>query len=503
MQRVSTGMEALDAILNGGLPRDSITMIIGAPGTGKTILTLSMLFANATPETPVLYFTTVSEPATKVLKYQQEFTFFDPDKFNTSVIFVDIAAAIKQEGLEKTIEIIKAKIEEVNPFMVAIDSFKGLADLVPDRFLFRGFVHDLSVLLSVYGCTTLLAGEYTLADMESEPEFAIADGIISLNLYSKEALASRVLRVHKMRGTNFHEGEHAYSISEDGVTVFPRLRQQAGEASLEETTIEKVSSGIPALDKMLDGGFNEGFSTMIAGSAGTGKTTFAVHFMYDGLTKGEPCLLVDMEESPSVIVKIAASYGIPLAEYIKSGQLTVLHRRPVDLNVYHMAQEIRDIVTSQEITRVAFDAISDIQTNMGNEQALRDYIFSLVGLFETNGITSLLTNVIENAFGEFKITEANLSVVVDSIILLRYVEIDSSISKAISILKMRGSNQDKALRRYEITSRGIDITDRFEGYGNVILGSPSMMAGSGAMTAPLQDILERVGGAEKPGRQVA
>ena len=210
-----------------------------------------------------------------------------------------------------------------------------------------------------------------------------------------------------------------------------------------------------------------------------------------------------MEESPSVIVKIAASYGIPLAEHIKSGQLTVLHRRPVDLNVYHMAQEIRDIVTSQKTSRVAFDAISDIQTNMGNEQALRDYIFSLVGLFESNGITSLLTNVIENAFGEFKITEANLSVVVDSIILLRYVEIESSIAKAISILKMRGSNQDKTLRRYEITPNGIDITDPFAGYGNVILGSPTMMAGSGAMTAPLQDILERVGGGEKPGRQVA
>ena len=503
MQRISTGMEALDDILNGGLPKDSITMITGAPGTGKSILTLSMLFANATPETPVLYFTTVSEPATKVLKYQQEFTFFDTDKFNTSVVFVDIAATIKQEGLEKTVEIIKAKIEDVNPFMVAIDSFKGLADLVPDRFVFRGFVHDLSVLLSVYGCTALLAGEYTQADMESEPEFAIADGIISLSLYSREALASRVLRVHKMRGTNFHEGEHAYHISEDGVTVFPRLRQQLGESSLEETTIEKVSSGIPALDKMLDGGFNRGFSTMIAGSAGTGKTTFAVHFMYDGLEKGERCLLVDMEESPSVIVKIAASYGIPLAEYIKSGQLTVLHRRPVDLNVYHMAQEIRDIVTSQKISRVAFDAISDIQTNMGNEQALRDYIFSLVGLFEVNGITSLLTNVIENAFGEFKITEANLSVVVDSIILLRYVEIDSSIAKAISILKMRGSNQDKSLRRYEITGEGIAISDPFEGYGNVILGSPTTLAGSGTIAGAMQEVIDRMGSAKKDERRVA
>lgn len=194
MQRISTGMSALDAILNGGLPQDSITMITGAPGTGKTILTLSILFANASPETPVLYFTTVSEPATKVLKYQQEFTFFDQEKFNSSVIFVDIGTTIKQEGLDKTIEIIRAKMEEVNPYMIAIDSFKGLADLVPDKFVFRAFVHDLSVLSAVFGTTALLVGEYARDAMETEPEFAIADGIISLDLYSKEALASRVAR---------------------------------------------------------------------------------------------------------------------------------------------------------------------------------------------------------------------------------------------------------------------------------------------------------------------
>jgi circadian clock protein KaiC len=492
MERISTGMPALDEILEGGLPKDSFIMLVGMPGTGKTTLTLSMLFANASPKQPVLYFTTMSEPPTKVLKYQQEFAFFDKEKFNTSVIFVDIGVAIRQEGLEEIIEVIRTKMEEVKPHIVAIDSFKVLADLAPNRFLFRSFCHDLAVVLSVYDCTALLVGEYSVHDMESRPEFSIADGVISLNLYVKDALSSRVLQVHKMRGTNFHEGEHAYVISGAGVTIYPRLQPSLREAPPKETPIGKVPTGIPGLDEMLRGGFNEGFSTMIAGAAGTGKTTFAVQFVHEGLQRGERCLLVGMEESPSAIVKIAATYGVRLAKYIHSGQLTMLHRRPPNLNIYQMAQEIRDTVTTREITRVIFDAMSDIQTNVAGARALHDYVSALVVLFESRGITSLWTNIIENTFGEFKITEANLSVVVDSIILLRYVEVESRIEKAISVLKIRGSNQDKTLRHYEITSKGIDIGEPFEGFGNVILGAPTLIGGSGTLSVCPQVVSERV-----------
>jgi len=243
---------------------------------------------------------------------------------------------------------------------------------------------------------------------------------------------------------------------------------------------------------MLDGGFNKGFSTMIAGATGTGKTTFALHFLLDGLKRGERCLLVGMEESPSAIVKIAAAYGIRLAKYIDSGQLTILHRRHPNVNVYQMAQEIRDIVTTQKVSRVAFDAVSDIQTNVAGARALRDYVLSLLGLFESQGITSLWTNVIENTFGAFKITEANLSVAVDSIILLRYVEVDSYINKAISVLKMRGSNQDKTLRRYEISAKGLEIGGPFEGYGGIILGAPTMLGGGGTLSGYPQKVSERV-----------
>jgi circadian clock protein KaiC len=497
MQRISTGMPALDAILDGGVPTGSSTMVIGPPGAGKTILSLSMLFANASEERKALYFTTVSEPPTKVLKYQQEFAFFDNEKFNTSVIFVDIGATVKQEDLEKTMEVIRHRVEEVNPHMLCIDSFKALADLGGNKLLFRRFVHDLSVLLAVYECTTFLVGEYSARDLEAEPEFAIADGVISLDLYNRErlsqdAFSSRVLRVHKMRGTAFHEADHSYAISDKGIAVFPRLRLSLREAPPKEKPIVKVSTGIPSLNRMLNGGFNKGFSTMIAGSAGTGKTTFAVHFLHDGLKRGERCLLVGMEERPSVIVKIAAGYGIRLSKYIDSGQLTILHRRPVDLNVYQMAQEIRDIVTTQKVSRVAFDAVSDIQTNVAGARALRDYVLSLVGLFESRGITSLWTNVIENTFGEFKISEANLSVAVDSIILLRYVEVDSYINKAISVLKMRGSEQDKALRRYEISAKGIEIGSPFEGYGNVMLGTPTTLGGGGTLSGYPQKVSERV-----------
>jgi len=193
---------------------------------------------------------------------------------------------------------------------------------------------------------------------------------------------------------------------------------------------------------------------------------------YEGLRQGEKALWVSMEESPNVIAKAAAGYGLRLKQYIESGQLTILHRRPVDLNVYCLAQEIRALVEREGVRRAVFDAISDLQSCIREDWALRDFVFSLVGLFEAHGVTAILTNIIENAFGAFRITEGNLSVIVDAIILLRYVELESWTAKAISILKTRGSNQDKTLRRYELTPRGIEIYGRFEGYGNIISGVP-------------------------------
>jgi circadian clock protein KaiC len=427
-----------------------------------------------------------------VLRYQQEFAYFDKEKFNTSVIFVDIGSTIKQEDLKRTMEVIRDKVEEVNPRLLCIDSFKGLADLAENRFLFRRFVHDLSVLLSVYECTAFLVGEYDPKGIRTEPEFAIADGVISLDIHIEEALSSRVLRVHKMRGTAFHEGDHSYTISDKGIAIFPRLWLSLREAPPKEKPIVKVSTGIPDLDRMLNGGFNKGLSTMIAGSAGTGKTTFALHFLHDGLKRGERCLLVGMEESAATIVNVAAGYGIRLGKYIDSGQLTILNPRTADLNVYQIAQEIREIVTTQKVTRIAFDAICVIQANLANARALRDYVFTLVTLFESLGITSVWTNIIENTFGEFKVTEATLSVVVDGIVLLRYVELDSRIEKAISVLKMRGSEQDKALRRYEISAKGIEIGGPFEGYGHVMLGTPTTPGGGGTLPGYPQQVSERV-----------
>jgi circadian clock protein KaiC len=500
MKRVSTGMDSLDKILNGGLPESSTTMITGAPGTGKTILTLNILFNNASEKNKAIYFTTTSEPATKVLRYQQEFSFFNKEKFNTSVLFFDLGAILKSDGLDIALEFIKKNIKKHGPKYVAIDSFKVISDMSKSALAFRTFVHDLSVHLSVYDCTALLVGEYDVGVSVSIPEFAVSDGIIDLSLYSKEAISSRAIRVLKMRGTSFHEGEHAYSISDVGVTIFPRLRPILDDKVISEKPIVKVHTGVSNFDKMLGGGFNSAFSTMIAGSAGTGKTTFSIHFLYEGLKRREPCLLVSMEESPSVIVQIAASYGIGLKKYIDSGLLTIVHRRPVDLNVYELAKEIEDCVTEKHIKRAVFDAISDLQANIVSELALRDYIFSMVGLFEQHGVTSLLTNVIENAFGEFKISEANLSVVVDSIILLRYVEIEAEVSKAISVLKMRGSRQDKALRKYDVTSKGIVIGDTFAGYSNIILGTPllNQQAAVKSEKAALGEVFEVIDHIGKP-----
>ena len=471
LEKISTGIPSLDAILNGGLPRNSVNVIAGPPGTGKSILAQQIVFHNARRDERAPYLVTVSEPTVKMLRYSQQFTFFDPDRVGQNVIYLDIGSVLLEGGLSEVARQIERYIEEYSPTILAIDSFKAIHEVAEDAPKLREFAYRLAVRLTTWGTTTLLVGEYTRENIYEAPIFAVADGIILLDHESRGMETYRYLEVLKMRGDDYFSGRHPFTISADGITVYPRLKTPAvmepypvGEA--------RVLLGAPGLDEMAQGGVLSATSTLVAGSAGTGKTLLCLHFLLEGIRKQEPGLLITFQETPSMLRAFARGFGWDLEQLEAEGLLYLLYSSPVEMGVDEHAHVIRRAIAETGARRVAMDSLKDIELATPDKVRYKDYIYSLVNDFRRQGITSLLTSEIPEMFGTFVVSEYGISFVADNVILLRYVEMAGRIARAISVLKMRGSDHDKSVREFRITAgAGLEVLQPFEEYDTVLTGA--------------------------------
>jgi circadian clock protein KaiC len=321
-ERLTSGDEGLDSILGGGLPVNGINLIVGLPGSGKTILSQQLMFAGATQERPAIYFSTISEPYEKILRYAQTLGFFDRDAIGRSVYYEDLGQPVTgEDGLAAVTERIAAVIKDRRPGIIAIDSFKALATFADDARDFRRFLHELAALLTAFPATSFWIGEYSEQEMREAPEFAVADGIISMGTERANERNLRLIQVTKLRGSDFRSGRHTYRLSEDGITVFPRLSDAVRDDDY-RLARGRISSGIAPLDTMLAEGYAPGSSTLVAGPSGAGKTLMGLHFIFSGVANGEPGVIASLQENPVQLQRIARGFGWSLDEDL----VTVLYR---------------------------------------------------------------------------------------------------------------------------------------------------------------------------------
>lgn len=463
MDRIKTGIDNLDLIFGGGVPLYSVNVIAGTPGTGKTILLQQMMFHNATPETKGLYITTLSEPTVKVVRYQQQFKFFVPEKVGKSVFFTDIGMTIRNEGLPKTIEIIINFIKEIRPTFVVVDSFKAIHDLAPSTHGLREFVYDLAVKMAVWKCTTFLVGEYTREDLEKEPEFAIADGIIHLENVSDTENPMRYLRVVKMRGSNFLSGQHSYVISEEGINIFPR---QIFIPEITERSKKVHKTGMPGVDKLLGGGIPAQTVFLLGGTAGTGKTTFSLRYLYNGATEyNEPGILFLYEESVEQIIDIAWGYGWDFVSLIKEGKIKIVDASISDLNLDEHLLKIKKIVTETGAKRVVIDSLPSLLHQVSEQPYLiTEKTSQLTSLLKGLGATAIFisrTPMGTNQVSKFGVEES----LVDGIITLRIIVDKSKRKRSIEVYKLRNAKHVLGEHRMIISREGIEVfyTGQIEG----------------------------------------
>lgn len=476
LHKLPTGIRGLDDIINGGFPERSINIISGPPGSGKTIFVQQVIYTNASSKQRALYLTTLSEPSVKMLHYLQKFAFFNSGKVGNDVVYLDIGEVIREKGLRNAIAVIVKHVQDYKPAIVGIDSFKAIHDMAKDPVEVRKFGFDLAVRLTTWAVTAFFVGEYTQKEIEEEPIFAIADGILCLHYHKQGLSYQRYIDVLKMRGEEYFNGMHPFKISKNGLEVYPRIKTALPMPDY-PTSNERISIGIDDLNTMLDGGLPRGTATMVTGAAGSGKTLIGMHFIVAGALAGEPGVIVTFQEQPSQLRSIVQSFGWNLEDLEERGLLVHLYHSPVELQPDIHAARVREAVEKVQARRVLIDSIKDIEIATPDKVRFKDYIYSIVNEFKVKGITMIVTNEIPELFGGFQLSEYGVSFVTDNVILLRYVELNGHMEHVITILKVRGCNHSNDIRKFQITREGIRIGDTIHGMIGVLTGSPDYAAG--------------------------
>ena len=477
IRKLATGIPGLDGILHGGLPEFSFNIIAGGPGCGKTTMAHQFVFANATPQRPALYFTVLGESPLKMLRYQQQYGFFDPAKLNGAIRFINLSDTILKKNLAEVLEEIVHHVETVQPAIVVVDSFRTAlrkrSELTEMDAQF--FVQQLALHLTAWEATTFLIGEYADVELRENPVFTVADGVFWLSQVTERNSVVRKLQIIKLRGQASVPGLHTFRITGDGLQTFSRtLGLESRKAR--PTRRPRLSIGIPDLDAMMGGGIPQGDSLLIAGSSGTGKSAFGTHFITEGLKQGEAGIMAVFEERPEDCIRRARHLGQDLDSATRDGKLKLLYLRPLDLSVDESLQEIIDAVRDSGARRLVIDSLVGFEMALapGFRTDFRESLYRMMASLTNTGVTVLSTVELDESFAEFRFSQYMVSFLADDIVRLRYIDIDGALRRILTVVKMRDSSHSKDIREYEITRRGVELTGtRLDQYRALISGIPS------------------------------
>jgi circadian clock protein KaiC len=451
-ERLRSGHEPLDAILGGGLPANAISLIMGRPGSGKTIVAQQFAFHNGSPERPVVYFSTVSEPLEKIVHFGQSLDFFERAAIGKSIFYEDLGATVNRNGLAGVTDQVVTVLKQRHPGLVVIDSFKALQAFAQDYGEFRKFLHELAGRLGAFPVSSLWVGEYEEAEIGSMAEFAVADAILDLTTVRVSQREVRFLQVRKLRGSGFRSGQHAYRLTGSGMQVFPRLADAPIEREYGLSDV-RLSSGVAALDEMLADGYWPGGSTLVAGPTGSGKTLMGLHFIFNGARHGEPGVIATLQENATQLERVVGGFGWSLTE----PNVEVMYRSPVDIYIDEWVYELLHAVERTGARRVLIDSLADLRMAAADETRFREFVYSLVQRFSKEGVSVMMTFEIPDLFGAERLSGSSISPLSDNVVLLSYLKDRRTIKRTMSVIKTRASRHDPAIREFLISPQGIRI----------------------------------------------
>lgn len=474
--KLSTGIAGLDSVLRGGVIQGRSYMLTGSAGAGKTILGFHFLSAGLDEDETALFINL--EEDIDDLRTDAATLGFDVDAVEfldlspTSDVFTEDrsyevfeAADVEQEPLTETIV---ERVNEVQPDRVVVDPLTQLHYLTSGEYEFRKQAIGFMRFLKQRGATVLFIAQET-ARLPTEELQYISDGTIRLAVGSE----GRRLTVPKFRGTSTASGEHAYRITDDGVEVFPEL--DVGDGT-ETGTLESVSSGVPEIDELLNGGLVRGTVSIISGPTGVGKTTLGTQFMKEAAGRGERSVIYLFEESKQTFLARSKAINIPVKQMLDQGTLHVEEVEALDISPQEFASKVRHQVENRDASIVMVDGTAGYRLSVREEDKKAiSRLHSLGRYLKNNGVTTTFVDETSEVIGEFRVTQDNISYLADNIVFLRHLELQGELQKAIGVLKKRTSDYERTLRRYEITAHGVTVGAPLTQLRGVLSGEPEIV----------------------------
>ena len=470
IQHVPTGVPGLDAILGAGLPNRHTIVVTGEPGCGKTVLCGQIACLRAAQGDSVVFATVTSESHEKLVSALGTFSFFNHDHVGNELFFVSLYSWL-QKGAKEARETVLRTVRERKAKLLVIDGLRAVRDLWHDEAMLRDFLYDLVVGLAALDCLTLITTEYPIATLQQLPEATTVDGIISLSTHEMRNSVFRRAQVVKLRGQRHLMGRHVMLMGESGVTIHPRIESHSAHIAPPAVETARATFGLAELDALCHGGLPRRSATLLAGNSGIGKTLLSLSFAAAGAAAGEPTYFLSLAEAPAALVARAARVGLDLQPLLDSGALRIAYRSPLELEADELLAELMSTLESMKARRFVLDSIDEFEPTLTERDRLSHVLIAWTSRLRALGVTSLFLKKIGKFVGtELDFTNTPISTITDNLVLLRHVELSGKLHRVLSILNLRDSAFDQAVREFQISDQGIRVLAPLANADGVLTG---------------------------------
>ncbi len=472
LERVASRVPRLDYILKGGFLKGGTYTLMGPPGSGKTILGNQICFQHVgSGQGRCVYLSLLVESHAKMLRHLAPLKFFQLEHIPDRIYYVSGYGTLRDSGLDALLNLIRDTLKERQATLFIVDGMESLRQFAKGEQHIKEFVHELQAFTNMIGCTSLLM---SFRDPTySFTENAVVDGVIELSDTLVGPRAVRELTVHKFRGGDYLRGKHEVEITEEGMIIHPRTEIQFDKppAQAKEQRI-RMGFGVAELDKMLWGGIPSGSATTLLGAPGAGKTLLGLSFLVEGAKQGQQGTYFGFYEPPPRLIEKAMQVGIPLEQYVKSGLIELIWQPPLEHMLDSLAEQLLEKIRENERprSRLFIDGIEGFRAASVYPDRMPRFLSAFCNQLRTYDVTAVVTEELALFRPELEMPNPELANVVETVLMLRYVELRSQLYRLLSIMKMRESRYDTSIREFRITDNGLEVASSFESAEAILTG---------------------------------